>query len=73
MAIPISEYIDIRSRVLQGTVRGRDFSGLVISADAMKTTVPDAYATIKANYESGKPVALAQFFTTSKSSLGCAE
>ena len=58
MAIPISEYIDIRSRVLQGTVRGRDFSGLVISADEMKETVPEAYAAIKTRYTSGKPVAL---------------
>lgn len=58
MAIPISAYIDITSKVVQGTVGSRDFSGLVFTKDEMLSTVPEAYADIKTNYAGGKPVAL---------------
>lgn len=58
MAIPISAYIDITSKVVQGTVGSRDFSGLVFTKDEMLDTVPDAYAGVKSDYGNGKPVAL---------------
>ena len=58
MAIPISAYIDITSKVVQGTVGSRDFSGLVFTKDEMLDTVPEAYAGVKSDYGSGKPVAL---------------
>lgn len=58
MAIPISAYIDITSKVVQGTVGSRDFSGLVFTKDEMLSTVPEAYAEIKTNYAGGKSVAL---------------
>lgn len=58
MAIPISAYIDITSKVVQGTVGSRDFSGLVFTKDEMLSTVPEAYAEIKTDYAGGKPVAL---------------
>lgn len=60
MAIPISAYIDITSKVVQGTVGSRDFSGLVFTKDTMLATVPSAYADIKTDYAAGKPVALTQ-------------
>lgn len=58
MAIPISAYIDITSKVVQGTVGSRDFSGLVFTKDEMLDTVPEAYAGAKSDYGSGKPVAM---------------
>lgn len=58
MAIPISAYIDITSKVVQGTVGSRDFSGLVFTKDTMLATVPSAYADIKTDYVAGNPVAL---------------
>ena len=58
MAIPISAYIDTTSRVVQGTVGSRDFSGLVFTKDAMLETVPEAYRSIKEDYDEGKPIAL---------------
>ena len=53
MAIPISAYIDITSKVVQGTVGSRDFSGLVFTKDEMLSTVPGAYAEIKTSYAGG--------------------
>lgn len=58
MAISISKYIDIKSKVVQGSVGSRDFSGLVFTKDEMNATVDSAYTTIKASYEAGNPVAL---------------
>jgi len=59
MAIPISEYIEIATKSATGAVENRDFSGLVLTKNAMKTTVTSAYADIKRDYASGKSVALA--------------
>lgn len=39
MAIPIKEYIDIGSTVLNSSVGDIDFSGLVFTTDAMNETV----------------------------------
>lgn len=58
MGIPISAYIDIKSKIIQGAVGTRDFSGLVFTSDSMKDTVGSDFTTIKANYDAGDPVAL---------------
>lgn len=58
MAIPISNYIEIGSRIIGGTVENRDFSGLVITKNAMKATVPEEYAQTKKDYAAGKAVAI---------------
>lgn len=58
MAIPIRNYIDIKTQLVASVAGERDFSGMVFSASAMKTTVPSAYADIKTDYNAGKPVAL---------------
>lgn len=55
MAIPINKYIDIKSKVVQGTVGKRDFSGLVFTADSILTTAP---SDIKASYDAGEVVQL---------------
>lgn len=57
MAIPISDYIDISSTVLQSLVGDRDFCGLVFTTDAMTTT--DAfYDDKKTDFTAGKAVTL---------------
>lgn len=58
MAIPISEYIDIHTRVLNNIVGNRDFSGLVFTGTAMKSTVPSDYSTVKTAYDAGTVVSL---------------
>ena len=58
MAIPIRNYIEIKTQLVASVAGERDFSGMVFSVDGMKATVPAAYADIKAKYEEGKPVAL---------------
>lgn len=58
MAIPISAYIDIKSKIIEGTVSTRDFSGLVFTKDAMQSTVGADWTSIKTDYDAGKPVAL---------------
>ena len=58
MGIPISAYIDIKSKIIQGAVGTRDFSGLVFTADSMKATVGSDFTAIKGEYDAGNPVAL---------------
>lgn len=55
MAIPISNYIDIKSVIVQGSVGTHDFSGLVFTGDSMLDT---ADSTIKEKYDNGDVVAL---------------
>lgn len=58
MAIPIRNYIEIKTQLVASVAGERDFSGMVFTIDAMKATVPTAYADIKTKYGEGKPVAL---------------
>lgn len=58
MAIPIRNYIEIKTQLVQSIAGERDFSGMVFSSDSMKDTVPAAYSEAKSNYNDGKPVAL---------------
>ena len=58
MGIPISEYIDVNSKVLTNTIGERDLSGLVFTNETMLATVPDEYNTIKTDYSAGKAVSL---------------
>ena len=58
MAIPIRDYIEIKTQLVASVVGERDFSGMVFTVDGMKETVPTAYASVKAAYDEGKPVAL---------------
>lgn len=55
MAIPISNYIDISSTIIQNTADDRDFSGLVFTKTAMLET---ANTNTKTAFDSGKAVAL---------------
>lgn len=55
MAIPISNYIDISSTIIQNTADDRDFSGLVFTKTAMLET---ANANTKTAFAAGKAVAL---------------
>lgn len=58
MAIPIRNYIEIKTRLTSAVVGGRDFSGMVFTEGDMLETVPSEYASIKTRYNSGLPVAL---------------
>ena len=58
MAIPIRNYIEIKTQLVASVAGERDFSGMVFTIDGMKETVPTAYASVKAAYNEGKPVAL---------------
>ena len=55
MALKISNYIDIKSMIIQGSVGTHDFSGLVFTADSMLET---ANAELKSKYENGGIVAI---------------
>ena len=59
MAIPIKEYIDIGSTVLNSSVGDIDFSGLVFTTDEMNETVASEYGQIATDYAAGKVVTLA--------------
>ena len=56
MAIPISEYIDIKTSFVASGTGERDFSGLVFSFTGMKSEVPSEYAAVKSDYDAGKSV-----------------
>ena len=58
MAIPIRNYIEIKTRLTSAVVGERDFSGMVFTEGDMLETVPTEYASIKTRYNSGLPVAL---------------
>ena len=58
MAIPIRNYIEIKTRLSSTVVGERDFSGMVFTEGDMKETVPSEYTEIKARYNLGHPVAL---------------
>lgn len=58
MAIPIRNYIEIKTRLSSTVVGERDFSGMVFTEGDMKDTVPSEYAAVKASYDLGHPVAL---------------
>ena len=58
MAIPIRNYIEIKTRLTSAVVGERDFSGMVFTEGGMLETVPTEYASIKTRYNSGLPVAL---------------
>ncbi len=53
MAIPISEYIDITTKVQSNVTGSRDFSGLVVTIDAINTG--DSHKT---DYDAGKVISL---------------
>lgn len=55
MALKISNYIDIKSVIIQGSVGTHDFSGLVFTADSMLDT---ADAELKSKYDNGGIVAI---------------
>ena len=61
-AIPITEYIDVGTKVLTGGVAEVDFSALVFTKESMKSSVPEPYATSLADqisdYEDGKVITL---------------
>lgn len=61
-AIPITEYIDIGTKVLNGGVAEVDFSALVFTKESMKSSIPEPYATSLADqiadYEDGKVITL---------------
>lgn len=61
-AIPITEYIDIGTKVLTGGVAEVDFSALVFTKESMKSSVAEPYATSLADqisdYEDGKVITL---------------
>lgn len=60
MAIPISDYIDISSTIIQNTADDRDFSGLVFTKNDMlaKSDSNAAYAAEIEDFAEGKAVAL---------------
>ena len=58
MAIPIRNYIEIKTQLAAAVVGERDFSGMVFSSASMLGEVPSAYADKKAKYELGLPVDL---------------
>ena len=58
MAIPIRNYIEIKTRMSSTVVGERDFSGMVFTEGDMKETVPSEYTEIKARYNLGHPIAL---------------
>lgn len=53
MAIPISEYIDITTKAQSNVTGSRDFSGLVVTIDAIETG--DSHKT---DYDAGKVISL---------------
>ena len=61
-AIPITEYIDVGTKVLTGGVAEVDFSALVFTKESMKSSVAEPYATLLADqisdYEDGKVITL---------------
>lgn len=61
-AIPITEYIDIGTKVLNGGVAEVDFSALVFSKESMLSEIEEPYATDLADqitaYANGDPVTL---------------
>ena len=61
-AIPITEYIDVGTKVLTGGVAEVDFSALVFTKESMKSSVAEPYATSLADqigdYEDGKVITL---------------
>lgn len=61
MSIPISAYIDITTRVIQSNSGERNFSGLLVSGQTMKTFAgegEDPFADIRSDYAAGKVVSL---------------
>ena len=56
-AIPITEYIDVGTKVLTGGVAEVDFSALVFTKESMKSSIAEPYATSLADqisdYEDG--------------------
>ena len=61
-AIPITEYIDVGTKVLTGGVAEVDFSALVFTKESMKSSIAEPYATSLADqisdYEGGKVITL---------------
>ena len=61
-AIPITEYIDVGTKVLTGGVAEVDFSALVFTKESMKSSIAEPYATSLADqisdYEDGKVITL---------------
>lgn len=61
-AIPITEYIDVGTKVLTGGVAEVDFSALVFTKESMKSSISEPYATSLADqisdYEDGKVITL---------------
>lgn len=61
-AIPITEYIDVGTKVLTGGVAEVDFSALVFTKESMKLSIAEPYATSLADqisdYEDGKVITL---------------
>ena len=61
-AIPITEYIDVGTKVLTGGVAEVDFSALVFTKESMKSSIPEPYATSLADqisdYGDGKVITL---------------
>lgn len=61
-AIPITEYIDVGTKVLTGGVAEVDFSALVFTKESMKLSIAEPYATSLADqisdYENGKVITL---------------
>lgn len=55
MGIPISKYIDIKSKIIAASSGSPDFSALVFATDAMVTTVTD---DVTKDYAAGKAVVL---------------
>lgn len=59
MAIPISEYIDIKSKYINASGSTRDFSGLIFTDEAMTSGgASDPYASVRTSYASGNAVAV---------------
>lgn len=61
-AIPITEYIDVGTKVLTGGVAEVDFSALVFTKESMKSSIAEPYATSLADqisdYDDGKVITL---------------
>ena len=61
-AIPITEYIDVGTKVLTGGVAEVDFSALVFTKESMKSSISEPYATSLADqisdYGDGKVITL---------------
>ena len=61
-AIPITEYIDVGTKVLTGGVAEVDFSALVFTKESMKSSIAEPYTTSLADqisdYEDGKVITL---------------